>query len=524
MPRLSLYRPEKSKDFAFTDRTIYEMFQIGGVDVYIHKYLGPVNPDSDAATALQPQYDALKETNIQDLLFLENRDRKYDVDVYVLRGHFQVSDVDFNLSQFGLFLQNDTIFLTIHINNSVDLLGRKIMSGDVVELPNLKDEYALNDYSAALKRFYVVEDVNRAAEGFSATWYPHLYRVKLKPIVDSQEFKDILDRPLDADSYRGDYESVTYYPGQTVKFKGAVYECIEEVQDVEPSKTLPGSQFWRVYQDSTVRDLMSTYEREMQINEAIVAQAEADTPLSGFDTRPFYTLSWDKDTGKPAIHTVDATTLDATTSISAARLYKSPVKEGYDGYLISDGVPPNGEQFGFGLQFPVAAAEGDFFLRTDFMPNRLFRFDGRRWVKFEDSVRMTLTNSDQRQTRRLSFINNTETSGIDKFATDIISVTADGSPSFSAGQITENFVIDEDLMIITTNIDYADNYGVEAWVNEESKVLVKELFKINDKLAFSIDGVAAPDSKIRYSVFNRVVEQRQPISKALRTIRAEADE
>jgi hypothetical protein len=525
MPRLSLYRPEKSKDYTFTDRTIYEMFQIGGVDTYIHKYIGPENPNAGAATATQPKYDVLNETNIQDLLFLENRDRKYDTDVYVLRGHFQVQDIDFNLSQFGLFLQNDTVFMTVHINNSVDVLGRKVMAGDVFELPNLKDEYALNDFSAALKRFYVVEDVNRAAEGFSATWYPHLYRIKLKPIIDSQEFKDILDRPMDEDSYRGVYEdAVIYYPGQTVKHKGVLYECIEETSSIKPSSALPGSQFWKKYQDSTIRDLMSTYEREMQINDAVIKQAEADAPLSGFDTTQFYTLTWDKDTGKPAIHTTDATTLDATTSISAARLYKSPIRDGYDGYLVSDGVPPNGEQFGFGLQFPMASAEGDFFLRTDFMPNRLFRYDGSRWVKFEDSLRMTLTNDDTRQTRRLSFINNTEISGIDKIATDIVSVNSAGEPEFSAGQITTAFTIVDSLMTITTNLPYADNYGIELWVNEESKFSAKEILNASDKLAFSVDVIPLNDSKIRYSVFNRVVEQRQPISKALRKIKAEADE
>ena len=37
-------------------------------------------------------------------------------------------------------------------------------------LPHLKDEYALNDFNVALKRFYVVEDVNRASEGFSQTF------------------------------------------------------------------------------------------------------------------------------------------------------------------------------------------------------------------------------------------------------------------------------------------------------------------------------------------------------------------
>ena len=52
----------------------------------------------------------------------------------------------------------------------------------------------------ALKRFYVIEDINRAAEGFSPTWYPHLYRLKLKSLVDSQEFKEILDLPAEEGS------------------------------------------------------------------------------------------------------------------------------------------------------------------------------------------------------------------------------------------------------------------------------------------------------------------------------------
>ena len=151
MPRLSLYRPQKGNDYNFIDKQVYEMFTVGGTDLHIHKYLGPENPSDAQATADKPQYDSVKETNIQDLLFLENRDRKYDPDVYTMRGIYNVQDIDFNLSQFGLFLSNDTLFLTIHINSSVKTLGRKIMPGDVIELPHLKDEYAANDYAFALK-------------------------------------------------------------------------------------------------------------------------------------------------------------------------------------------------------------------------------------------------------------------------------------------------------------------------------------------------------------------------------------
>ena len=40
MPRLSLYKPEKGKDFEYIDARIFEMFTIGGTDVNIQKYIG----------------------------------------------------------------------------------------------------------------------------------------------------------------------------------------------------------------------------------------------------------------------------------------------------------------------------------------------------------------------------------------------------------------------------------------------------------------------------------------------------
>ena len=364
MPRLSLYKPEKGQDYTFLDKTVVEMFTVGGTDVFVHKYLGPKNPAEADATATEPRYDSVKETNIQDMLFLENRDRKYDSSIYTLRGIYNVADVDFDMSQFGLFLQNDTLFMTMPITTSVKTLGRKVMPGDVFELPHLKDEYALNDFSVALKRFYVVEDINRAAEGFSQTWYPHLYRIKLKQIYDSQEFKEILQK----DAGTGD--------------------------------------------GKTLRDVLSTYETEMQINNAVVQQAEDDTKKSGYETKNLYTLQVD-DKGKPELVTTDTSTLDTTTHNTLAdRINQTPDKSGYDGYLLGDGLAPNGEVFGFGISFPSASDKGDYFLRTDFLPNRLFRYDGGRWVKMEDNVRMTLSNTDTRSNLKGTFVNNTKTSSI----------------------------------------------------------------------------------------------------------------
>ena len=103
------------------DRTISEMYTVGGLDIFIHKYLGPQTGGEDSALsgnadATQPIYDEQSPLNIQDLLLLENRDRIYDPDIYVMRGVYRVQDVDFDLTQFGLFLNNDIIFIIVFIN------------------------------------------------------------------------------------------------------------------------------------------------------------------------------------------------------------------------------------------------------------------------------------------------------------------------------------------------------------------------------------------------------------------------
>jgi len=356
MPRLSLYKPDKGRDFEYIDARIYEMFTIGGTDVNVHKYLGPKSQEEADPTNIA----------IQDVLFLENRDKKYEPDVYTIRGIYNVQDIDFNLSQFGLFLNNDTVFMTIHISSIVKTLNRKIISGDVLELPHLRDEYALNDIQTAIRKYYVVEEVSRASEGYSPTWYPHLFRLKLKQIFDSQEYNDIFTLPLDEED--------------------------------------PAS--------GTIRDLISNVDKEIAINEGVIAQAEADAKLSGYETTHLYSLQYDE-RGKVELVTTDITSLDASTSQELAdRVMQTPERTGYTGYLIGDGIPPNGEAFGHGTSFPASKIKGDYFLRTDMFPNRLFRFDGSRWVKIEDAVRMTLTNTDSRRTLKTSFINNTNTTTV----------------------------------------------------------------------------------------------------------------
>lgn len=432
MARLSLWKDGRhSNDYKFMDRRISEMFTIGGTGVLLNKYLG-VNPQGTFLTtstaqtgtdiqltfsntagvttgmfvygtgipagaqvtgttsttillnvpttqaigsgvsigfsndATKPAYTNQSALNIQDLLWTENRDRKYDQNVYKMRGIYQRADQDFDLSQFGLFLQTGTIFMVFHLRDMVDLIGRKLMAGDVLELEHLKDYDALDeDLPAALKRYYVVGDASFASEGFSPTWWPHLWRVKLNPLVDSQEYKDILNNIKAGTST-----------------------------------------------DNTLGEVLSTYNKFKNLNEQIVAQAEFDVPLSGYDTSSIYTMPTSEDLSDPLSPevTADSTRISADMlDPSADAGVVSPVAK-VQGYLTGDGKAPNQLITGAGVAFPTNPSTGDYFLRLDYLPNRLFRFDGQFWRKIEDSVRTNITpGAANNQTMRSSYVNNNNT-------------------------------------------------------------------------------------------------------------------
>jgi hypothetical protein len=347
-----------TNDYRFFDRIINEQFTVGGTGINVHLYLGPAKQTGSEDSTV-PEYSNPTAKNIQDLLFLENRDRTYSTDVYNLRGIYQVSDNDFDLSQFGIQLANDTIFIVFHLNRMVEYLGRRLMTGDVLELEHLKDYYPL-DLDAvpeALRKYYVIKDVSRGAEGFSATWWPHLWRVKCEPLVDSQEYKDII-------------------------------------------KTGVG--------------VSAIYDKFIGINDAIIAQSEKDVPKSGYDTTSLFNVPF-KPNNEPgttqSLHADSSVGIDSAVLDTIDTQVLSP-DSSIKGYLTGDGLSPNGLPIVQGIEFPIGPTIGDYCLRLDYRPNRLFRWDGVAWRKIEDAVRTTYTPGAANQTLKSGFVNN------DKLFTD----------------------------------------------------------------------------------------------------------
>ena len=549
MPRLSLYKPTKENDYRYIDRIVSEQLTVGATDLYIHKYIG-IADTGPSVDYTQPQYITPDPTQIQDLLFLENRDRKYDTNIYRLRGHYNVQNLDFDLSQFGLFLNNDIIFITVHYNDMIDIIGRKLMVGDVLELPHLLDYNPLNEaIPVALKRFYQITDANYASEGFSPTWYPHLWRIKCEKLVNSQEFSDILSQPIEQDNYLGDFDPTkTYPPGYTITYGDKIYKSIT---DVPAGKTPPDTTYWELVPNGSINDIISTYNKNIEINDSALAEAERLLPKSGYDTSKFYVvptygvyekngvLSRKLDQPAPPINintqvSNTPTTLNGNVLMIKHPKYKnasagiritkktldsiwnmttdggsvidkldkfvqaelsviehspektdggsgsvettkvlylqslgpitgpygtaddtyatadqdptqpgfvgditinmdyradcipgfqyiarsSPRSFGYSaGYLTGDGSPPNGfpldgenalySTSGAGISFPADPQVGDYFLRIDYLPQILYRWDGQLWIRISSNVRTETGFADaSNESLRNSFINN----------------------------------------------------------------------------------------------------------------------
>jgi hypothetical protein len=421
----------------------------------------------------------------------------------------------------------------------IDLVGRKLMVGDVLELPHLLDYNPLNEtIPVALKRFYQITDSNYASEGFSQTWYPHLWRIKCEPLVNSEEFTDILKEPINQDNYLGDWDKdKTYPPGYTIAFGDKIYESIIEVPvGISP----PNPTYWLLKENDSLASILSTYNKNIAINDAALREAQRLVPKAGYDTSKLYVVptygEYDTNSSlsgkynqpappisvnvsgtvpssnasivfmrnpkykyasagikvsKDALQSIWDMTADSdhmsmddkinkfvqaslemveqaperigsgsgsveTTKLLSVQSFgiidgpygtadntyatadqnpelpgftdeitpqmdfradcdprfqfiarSSPRSFGYSyGYMTGTAEAPNGYPVGSGITFPNSPQVGDYFLRIDYLPNILFRWDGQLWVRIDTNVRTGLGMTEEDNSQQSTFINN----------------------------------------------------------------------------------------------------------------------
>jgi len=344
MPKISLWNPVKGADYNFIDRSIGENFFIAGDGILVHMYEGPT---TDAAGSTDTSL-----TTIQDVLFLTNNNRKYNPNVIELKGHYTPQDVNYDLSQFGIFLSSDVIRIQFHYNDMVDCLGRKLIAGDVLEFPNMRD-VPIFDNAVGINRYYVVQDALYAAAGYGQKWFPHIWLVRAKMLQASQEYNQILDQAATGQTAGGVGQGIGVMP--------------EGFTDTADANGNPGTGA-----NPNITNTLNLFCQIIGLSDAIVAEAECNAFFDPkfFESANLY-IYLDPNTGYPIIGSNYFSGDGAPPNLSTDN---------------ADNLEPSGPLVGAGVSFPPGMTDGQYYLRIDYYPERLFQKQGPTFKLIEVNV------------------------------------------------------------------------------------------------------------------------------------------
>lgn len=279
-------------------------------------------------------YNKTNEGNIQDLIFLENRTRDYIDEPIKMKGYYDHLDVQSEISKFGSEFPSQIYFMNIHFGTCVQLLGRPIIIGDIIEMPTeVQYDRDLNP----IKKYSEVTDVSWSVEGYTPnTWRPTLLRLVLQPAMASEETQDIFGDL----SFKSDNSGLL---------------------NIDDSK----------------------YQSLIDVDSFIKSEADSQVHESGEDISEIAEIPNDEVTQQQ---------IDNYTNIGVdlKTKFNVPTK----GLYVEDAMPPNGKEYSQGDTFPSNPKNGDYHrlsytgLAKD-IPIRLFRWSlaKNRWIYLETDRR-----------------------------------------------------------------------------------------------------------------------------------------
>jgi hypothetical protein len=345
MGRISLWNPVKGADYRFIDRTVNELYRIAGDGILVHMYEGPTSTSTGSTdTSL---------TTIQDVLFLTNLNRIYNPNVIELKMHHVPQDITYDLSQFGVMLSNTSLRITMHFNDMMDALGRKLIAGDVLEFPSLADTPIFND-AVGINRYYVVQTALYSAPGYGQKWFPHMWLVTATAMTAGPEFTEITDQAATGQTAGG--------VGQGI---GIMPDGFTSTADANGN---PGTG-----PNPSITASLNLFASIIGISEQVVAEAQQ---YAFFDPKFF-------ESANLYIY------IDPKTNY--------PILGSWT-YFSGTGTPPNtstdpcadlvpsGPLVGAGISFPTDMTDGQYYLRLDYYPERLFQKQGNVFKLIEVNV------------------------------------------------------------------------------------------------------------------------------------------
>ena len=296
------------------------------------QFNGGLNDRWEVLALQLSEYEQTRSDNIQDKVFLENRNRDYAESSIILKGNYDLIDASTELSRFGIEIPAHTFIFNISFNACVSFLGRPIVIGDIIEIPS-ETQYTV-DLRPVLK-WLEVTDVAWSTEGYTPGWRPTLLRVTTAPALAREETQDIFgDLSRDTDTI------------------GLV--------DVDDGNHL-------MYQDFTA------------VSHEVENEAKDNLPERGAEVSSTV-RQFEKEELDEAGEKLGSTVRNGLLRISQApnRLY------------VEDAMPPNDASYTEGDTFPSNPSDGDYHRLTYIglakdIPARLYRYSTtkNRWIFLE---------------------------------------------------------------------------------------------------------------------------------------------
>ncbi len=282
-------------------------------------------------------YSATSLDNIQDKIFMENRDRDYDSDVILIKGFYNLMSPQTELTRFGIEVPSATYTIKLNFNNCVAMLGRPVVIGDIIELPS---ETQYTPDLRAIKRYLEVTDVTWDADSYTPTWQPLMLAITAQPALASQETQDIFGKLAKSIDSSGLFDQDDGNHPLWQDFTGVNEHIAQTALDGVPERGSEGS--------NTIREFTK--------DELATAAANGAPHIGKFGLNP-------------------------------------------TGLYVEDAIPSNGEPYTEGPEYPEAPKDGDYHRLTyvglsQNVPARLYRWSAvkSRWVYLETDRRQQFNN------------------------------------------------------------------------------------------------------------------------------------
>lgn len=282
-------------------------------------------------------YSATDLKNIEDKIFLENRDRDYDKDAVLLKGFYQLLSPQTELTRFGIEIPSATYNIKVNFNSTVAMLGRPLVIGDILELPS---ETQYTPDLKPVKRYLEVTDVTWDADTYTPGWQPLMQLVTAQPALASQETQDIFGKLAKSIDSSGLFDQDDGNHPMWQDFTAVNEEISQQALSNVPERGSEGS--------NTVREFTN--------EEVALAKAAGHPHISKFGLNP-------------------------------------------KGLYVEDAIPSNNAPYTEGPDYPQTPTDGDYHRLTyvglaQNVPARLYRWSDKkgRWVYMETDRRQQYNN------------------------------------------------------------------------------------------------------------------------------------